>query len=855
MRKLVRFSSILLLAAVLFSCKQNVNYDGLKSQEIQGQQAEKQVDKADDYVTVKLDVSKAAREAFVPGEDSGRFLSYKLTGYFNGSKNLTEIMQWDNYDSIKGSEFSIRRGNWDLTLTATAWDYNEITDEYKGYPVLTGSCSKNITSAETISFKLDRIPDSEAPGEYYIYLHYPKSEYWSISASVKDLETLTSFEDERYNPVIKADSGDFAEIHGKVPAGEYKLGIKFVYKSDSLETVSTVPVYIVVAPGCQTHGDIFLDSTKLNMACPINYVGYDADKGNYILPKGFPTHYSSFESLDLPTPIRTDSDNYDFVGWYTNKDFWSDTKIEKTPLYNESGENELTLYPRWCAKSSPYFSLEEDEGISFVLTDKTKALFTSGKATSLQYFVKNTETGYEINVWFSAEDLGKMNYEWNYPFVDNGTYYEAYVNIGDVEASGYLGIVPKTGIGEDEHIYDDDADIKLDDSGELHITNIPDYTNYKSLDASFTEQYFMQIWKDDWSECVKEVALTLSKERSVDIDITSYLEEAQLFGKPFIVNCRRDCWYKGKKYSIGCGQQTFTYGEEYKANYSKDDVYTLNCTGFETSIEFANPVAAGSGYTKVYVEFMAESKSATQVCFQLQDSKNGIMSSDAGTVYSENFDKYVKLSKPCLAGVQYSDYSTGSEVIKDCSDAATGIRFFFQDGNSDFTDVPGTVYVRKVWLTAKDKDDLIIFDSKNYNGGASSAAGSTYYSYEITSGGVTYLFDNAGKLTGKADGSEIDDIEMLMEDSFISITLDKDISELGDSGKYTSLIISGSETVLTDDDPDAAALLAESYKYTYENSTLTILSSTTTVATMLIGKDGSITYINGNLTYKFKKAE
>ena len=123
MRKLVRFSSILLLAAVLFSCKQNVNYDGLKSQEIQGQQTEKQADnQADDYVTVKLDVSKAAREAFVPGEDSGRFLSYKLTGYFNGSKNLTEIMQWDNYDSIKGSEFSIRRGNWDLTLTATAWN-------------------------------------------------------------------------------------------------------------------------------------------------------------------------------------------------------------------------------------------------------------------------------------------------------------------------------------------------------------------------------------------------------------------------------------------------------------------------------------------------------------------------------------------------------------------------------------------------------------------------------------------------------------------------------------------------------------------------------------------------------------
>lgn len=854
MRKLVRFSSILLLAAVLFSCKQNVNYDGLKSQEIQGQQAEKQVDKADDYVTVRLDVSKAAREAFVPGEDSGRFLSYKLTGYFNGSKNLTEIMQWDNYDSIKGSEFSIRRGNWDLTLTATAWDYNEITDEYKGYPVLTGSCSKNITSAETISFKLDRIPDSEAPGEYYIYLHYPKSEYWSISASVKDLETLTSFEDERYNPVIKADSGDFAEIHGKVPAGEYKLGIKFVYKSDSLETVSTVPVYIVVAPGCQTHGDIFLDSTKLNMACPINYVGYDADKGNYILPKGFPTHYSSFESLDLPTPIRTDSDNYDFVGWYTNKDFWSDTKIEKTPLYNESGENELTLYPRWCAKTSSYFSLEDNEGINFVLNDEAKALFTNKKAAFLQYFVKNTVTGYEINVWCSDDDLSKMNYEWNYPFVDNGTYYEAYINIGDVKVTEYLGIVPKTGIGEDEHIYDS-ADFDLDDYGVLHITNIPEYTDYSSEDSTFTEKHFVQIWNDDWSKCHKDVTVKPSKERSVDIDITPYLEEAQLFGKQFIVNCGRDYWYKGKKYGIGYGQPTFTYGEEYNANYSQEDVYSLNCTGFETGIDFDKPVAAGSGYTKVYIEFMAESEDATQVCFQLQDKTNEIMASDAGTVYSENFGKYVKLSKPCLAGEIYSDWSTGSEVIKDCSDAATRIKFFFQDGNSDFKDVEGTVYVRKVWLTAKDKDDLIIFDSKNYNGGATSATGSTYYSYEITSGGVTYLFDKVGKLTGKADGSEIDDLETLMEDTFISITLDKDVSDLGDSGNYTSLIISGNEAVITDDDPDTAAILAESYKYTYENGTLTILASNTTMLTMTIGTEGAITCESGSMTYKFKKAE
>ena len=357
----------------------------------------------------------------------------------------------------------------------------------------------------------------------------------------------------------------------------------------------------------------------------------------------------------------------------------------------------------------------------------------------------------------------------------------------------------------------------------MHIKNIPDYVDSSSYDDNFVESYFIQIWEGtDWSKFVKdEKDLTPSKERSIDIDLISCFEKYKLYGKAFIVNCGRDYWYKGKKYSIGYGSPTFTYGdlnhEYYEVNYSIDEVYVLDCTGFETSIEFDTPVAAASGYTTVNIEFKAESKEATQVSFQLQDKKNGIMASDAGNVYSENFGQYVTELKPCLAGETYSDWSTGNEEIKDCADSATGIKFFFQDANSDFKEVAGTVYVRKVWLSAKDKEDLIVFDSKNYNGGATSATGSTYYSYEITSGGVTYLFDKVGKLTGKADGSEIDDLEKAMESTFISITLDKDVSDLGDSGNYTSLIISGNEAVITDDDPDTAAILAESYKYTYEN--------------------------------------
>ena len=564
MRKLVRLSSILLLAAVLFSCKQHLSYEEPKSQEIQEQQIEKQADnKSSDYVTVKLSVNNAAREAFIPDADGCKNYFFTLTGSLEGAKEPTEIAHWDNFDSIQGSEFQIKRGKWDLTLTANAGDYNETTKEYKVYPVLAGTCSKTITKAETISFKLEKIPDTEAPGEYYISLHYPKSEYWTISATIKDLATLNALDD-KYNPTIKKESEEYTQIHGKLPAGEYKLGVKFVYKSGTLEMTSAVPVYIVIAPGCQTHGEILLDSNKLNMAHPINYVGYDAAKGNYSLPEGFPTVYSSYESFELPTPTRTDSDNYAFVGWFTDENLSYGSKIEKTPIYNENSEYELKIYPKWHTLTSPYFSIEDKEGINFVLSDSCKDLFDKGKASSMQYFVRNEETGLELNVWFGTADMIKMNYEWNYPFIDNGTSYEVWLNIGDVEATEALSITPKTGIGEDKEFYKS-TDYELDENGVLHITNIPDYKDYSDTDPDFEESYVIQIWKgESWSdnpEWGDQYTWGDLTERSVDIDLIPYLEKCQLYGKPFMTNCGRDYWYKGKKYSIGFGSPTFTYGD------------------------------------------------------------------------------------------------------------------------------------------------------------------------------------------------------------------------------------------------------------------------------------------------------
>ncbi len=734
MRKLVRFSSILLLAAVLFSCKQNTSYEEPDSQGISDQQTEKQADNADDYVTVKLSVNKSAREAFVPDAESGKEkYFFDLTGYFNGSKNLEHIYHWDNFDAITGSEFQIKRGSWELILTASAGDYNDYTEVYTVYPVLRGTFSKNISKAETIPFKLEKLPDSEAPGEYYMYLHYPKSENWVISASVKELTTLNGLEDEYYNPILKKESDDFVEIHGKLPAGEYKLGVKFVYKTGSLEMTSVVPIFMVIAPGCQTHGDIFLDTNKLNIAHPINYVDYDAHKGNYSLPEGYPTVFTSYESYKLPIPTRTDSDNYEFVGWYTDSGFWKDSKIENTPLYTENGEFELTLYPKWRTLSSPYFSLEDKEGINVVLSESCKELFDKGTATSMQCFIRNEDTGLELNVWFGADEVIKMNYEWNYPFVNNGTSYEVRINIGDVGTTDTLAIISKTGIGEDEAIYDN-ADFDIDENGILHITNIPDYIDYSKDDDTYKEKYFMQIWMGadwdsnpewgaqyDWDDWVS----------SIDIDLKPYLNKCQLYGKPFMTNSGRDYWYNGKKYGIGFGSPTFTYGDlnhEYTNTEEDDpkpvqDLIVLECDdSYDNYIAFATPISARSGYTTVNVEWSVEpSANATQVGFQLQnENDNCKCGSSFSYVFIEDFDDYKVSRAPCFAGSTYTAYDEDGSHEENCSDGATRIQFFFQNANDDYKPVSGKVYIKRVWLSGKGLDSKLILLNTNSNSGNSS---------------------------------------------------------------------------------------------------------------------------------------
>ena len=931
MRKLVRFSSILLLAAVLFSCKHNTSYEESESQGISGQQAEKQADKADDYVTVNLSVNKSAREAFVPDEDSGKNYSFDLTGYLDGSKELKNIWHWDNFDAISGSEFQIKRGNWELILTASAGDYNDYTKEYTVYPVLKGTCTKNITKAETIPFTLEKIADSEAPGEYFMYLHFPKSENWAISASIKDLATLSSLEDEYYNPILKKDSDEFAEIHGKLPAGEYKLGVKFVYKSGSLEMTSVVPIFIVIAPGCQTHGDIFLDSEKLNVAHPIYYADYDAVKGNYSLPEGFPTVFTSYASEDLPTPTRTDSDNYAFVGWFTDGGFRSDSKLVKTPLYTDNGEFELVLYPKWVAKTSPYFSLEDKEGINFVLSDDCKALFENGKATSMQYFVKNTETGFELNAWFDKAAVIEMNYEWNYPFVNNGTDYEAYLNIGDVTVTERLGITPETGIGEDEHFYDE-ADFELDENGILHITNIPEYIDYEN-DESFKEQYIIAIWEgagwDDSPIWRDNNVWDDFQKTSLDFDLTPWLDEHRLYGKPFMTLCSRDYWYKGKKYSMGFGSPVFTYGDlDHVYFYDSYGEFLENNWGvryFDVKrVDTVTPVEIKEdSITFTFSKDIPDDGSSkeniqvVQTALRMEDGKRYKVSykvkAPEGSISSMLWDDKTSVSLSNGSGCNSLENTeeemmvTTYDPIKDGPKNVTILFFPRKKGTYSITDLTVTeaesVTVKfmngdEVWetvvtyegmgtenglsvekpyksgytftgwysdteLTTKvnyitkdtttlyagfevEKNDKPQENSGTENSGTeSNMTTTTYYSCEAATKTVTYLFDSKGTLTGKKDSSgndaTIEDGDQTAADLlFIKFVV-------CNNGLYTSLIMGGTETVVSGSD------LASYYTWEYDKTdeTITLSAAGSTALTVSTDKNGNLIATMDSVTYKF----
>lgn len=937
MRKLVRFSSILLLAAVLFSCKQNISYDESKSQGKQGlgQQTEKQADKADEYVNVKLAVNKAAREAFVPDEDGSKNYSFDLTGYLDGSKNLTTIKHWDNFDAIAGSEFQIKRGKWDLILTASAGDYNESTKEWNVYPVLEGTCSKTITKAETIPFKLEKIPDSEAPGEYFMYLHFPKSENWAISASVKDLATLNVL-DEQYNPSIRKDSDDFAEIHGKLPAGEYKLGVKFVYKSGSLEMTSVVPIFMVIAPGCQTHGDISLDCDKLNMAHPIIYADYDAEKGNYSLPDGFPTVFTSYESYTLPTPTRTDSENYEFVGWFTDGGFGKDSKIEKTPLYTENGELELVLYPKWLAKTSPYFSLEDKEGINVVLSDKTKELFENKQASSLQYFVKNAETNLELNFWFTSDAVIEMNYEWNDPFVENGTDYEAYLIIGDISGdirTENLGITTKTGIGEDKHFYDE-AEYELDENGILHITNIPEYTDYDS-DATFREEYIIAIWEgsgwDDSPEWKDNNIWNDFQETSLDFDLNPWLEKHQLYGKPFMTLCSRDYWYKGKKYSIGFGSPTFTYGDlnhmyyyestgdffeygwgvRYFNTYNNDTMEPVEIKQdsivFTLKRDVKESVSSNSEMIQVVqTTLRMEEGKRYKVSYKVEAPKDSISATlwddkvstpiQSSGGYGNSLDNVAEEMSlvtrdpiengPRNITILFFPKKKGKYTITDLRvTEIESIKVTLVDGDKEWKVVEvdegtnienglgvGEPYrdgyyftgwysdaelTNKVKFITKDtttlyagfevgKNDKPQENSGTENSGnESNTTTTTYYSCEATTKDITYFYDAKGTLIGKKDSSgndvTIEDVDQSLADLlFIKFIV-------CDNGLYTSFIMGGSETVISDPD------VASSYTWEYDKTdeTITLSASGSTALTVSTDKNGNLIATMDSVTYKF----
>ena len=120
----------------------------------------------------------------------------------------------------------------------------------------------------------------------------------------------------------------------------------------------------------------------------------------------------------------------------------------------------------------------------------------------------------------------------------------------------------------------------------------------------------------------------------------------------------------------------------------------LNASGYDTVIDFAAEVAAGSGYKKFKIDASWESEDGIQCQAQM---KNGEGEQSSETV---SLDKNgAVITGKCLVGAKYLDYSTGSAVEKNCADGVSQIQFFIQDSNYQTT--TGKITVKKVWLVAE----------------------------------------------------------------------------------------------------------------------------------------------------------
>ena len=147
-----------------------------------------------------------------------------------------------------------------------------------------------------------------------------------------------------------------------------------------------------------------------------------------------------------------------------------------------------------------------------------------------------------------------------------------------------------------------------------------------------------------------------------------------------------------------------------------EDVKVIDCKGgdqgYNNYIEFKTPVGTDSGYTTFKIEAKYESDKAVVAKVQLltADNKHSSPSIEIKKTYSVT-------SGACLKGSNYDDYTSGSAVSTPCADSIAKAQFFIQD--SSWNTITGKIYVKKIWLSGKGKQDLVLFDAsvKDTNNG------------------------------------------------------------------------------------------------------------------------------------------
>ncbi len=678
MRKLGRITAVLFLLATLFSCNlgsayKDVNDSPSKKPDVNG------TDNTAELVVVKIPAVNLGRTAFTPDTSVYEDYSFVLSGYYDGAETLRVIKEWNNYDSMIGSEFVIKKGSWRFVLTANKVDY--IDDDFENpyiIPVLLGESKEAMTIEEPteLAFSLSQIKDCELNGFYNFTLDFPKSDYWTVNASVLDAKTSQVLD---YNPtVVMSKEGDSVNIYGALPGGNYKINVKFVYRSPTLDfaSPSKYPVFVVVAPDCMTSGHDRVSYSQLNMQIPINYVGLD----EYNLPATYPASFSPKEedSVALPLPTR---DGYDFKGWFVATEDEKYRKITTTPVY-EDGDvaEELVLYPRWIKSSSTQYSLiaedgTDNKGITFVISDETIESVRDPK-DSYEFCIRNPETWEESRNWFYNEDVTPYDYKYNFPFVEAGTEYEVWININGV-SSDVLVITPTTGLGE-EYIYCRKPDFTIDENGIVYGENIPTLDN----ELYEAKKYEFQLWVSGMAEYIDGIYnIETLPDGKCKLDFASILRKHKLYGKDFVFHSY--CWfmYNGYRYQMLFGDRIFNCGNEIQ-NYLSDIEGTVS----EAQISYvsANPTDRG-------VKFEASVLKGTAIIFAVTEKASGIqMVRD--WVKEDDWNKCAIVYPFVEAGKEYefnlkvtqSDYTL---YEKDFTVTATGGLGEFKIENADDYDV------------------------------------------------------------------------------------------------------------------------------------------------------------------------